>query len=177
MQDSQLTHFRQQYQRWLAATKPLLEAGAFKRAFATYPFLRYVEAPWAPLRRPLCESTLALVSTAGLYLKETQTPFDAANIEGDTSYRVFPHTVQPGQLGIAHEHYPHHYAEQDLNTVLPLEHLHALVREGIIGRFATRVYSISGYLTDAAAFAEGSARHIAAQMRADGVEAALIIPV
>ncbi|GIX48245.1 MAG: hypothetical protein KatS3mg131_2456 [Candidatus Tectimicrobiota bacterium] len=175
--DPVLTRFRQQYGAWLAAARPLLEAGDFKRAFATYPFLRYADAPWTPLRRPLAQSTLALVTTGGLYLQGQQPPFNAAHIEGDTSYRVFSSRVSPATLAIAHTHFPHHFAEQDLNTILPLAHLHRFASDGIIGCVAESVYSITGYLTDVATFAASSARAIAAHMVASGVEAALIVPV
>lgn len=172
-----IAQFCQQYGPWLTAVKPLLKAGAFQQAFATYPFLHPTTVPWTPLSRPIAACTVALVTTGGLYLKASQEPFDAVNIEGDMSYRVFANQVQPQELGIAHTHYPHHFAEQDLNTILLLEHLHAFAREGIIGRFAPPVYSISGYITNAAAFVETSAAHIAAQFRTEGVDAVLLIPV
>jgi hypothetical protein len=64
-----------------------------------------------------------------------------------------------------------------VNTILPLDHLHQFARDGIIGSFADSVYSITGYLTNIAAFADGAAKHIVAAMQAEGVEAALLIPV
>jgi D-proline reductase (dithiol) PrdB len=174
---TELDSFRQRYGTWFTTVKPLLEAGEFKQAFATYPFVRYSDTPWAPLRRPVAASTLALVSTGGFYLKGRQPPFDAANIEGDTSFRVFSPLVRAQELGIAHDHFPHHYAEQDINTILPLDHLHQFAREGIIGGIAERVYSISGYIPNIAAFADGTAHQIASMMQVDGVDAALIVPV
>lgn len=140
-----IAQFRQQYGPWLTAVKPLLEAGAFQQAFATYPFLHPATVPWTSLSRPIAACTVALVTTGGVYLKASQEPFDAANIEGDMSYRVFSNQVQPQKLGIAHTHYPHHFAERDLNTILPLEHLHAFAREGpgALRRTCTALRAIS----------------------------------
>jgi Glycine/sarcosine/betaine reductase selenoprotein B (GRDB) len=95
--------------------------------------------------KPLHESLVALVSTGGFYGRGVQPAFDAANIEGDLSYRTFSRTVPPGQLGIAHDHFPHHYAEADINAILPLDHMSDFEREGLIGECEDTIYSITGY--------------------------------
>jgi D-proline reductase (dithiol) PrdB len=172
-----LETFRHHYGAWLTTVKPLLESGDFQHAFATYPFVRCTDTPWTPLRQPVSASRVALVSTGGFYIQDSQAPFDAANVEGDPSYRSFSNRLPAHALGIAHDHFPHHYAEQDVNTILPLDHLHQFVQEGIIGSFADSVYSITGYLTNIAAFANGAAQQIIATMQAENVEAALLIPV
>jgi D-proline reductase (dithiol) PrdB len=155
----------QQYRDWLASAKPLLEAHDYSTAFKSYPFVRNEHAPWAPVFKPLEESLVALVSTGGFYVRGEQEPFNAANIEGDISYRIFSRTLLPSQLGIAHDHFPHHYAEADINTLLPLDHLSDFERDERVGECEDTVYSVTGYLTHTVAFMHTTAREIAQRLR------------
>ena len=42
--------------------------------------------PWAPVRKPLSSSTIALVTTAGVHHR-TQVPYDMNDRDGDPSFR------------------------------------------------------------------------------------------
>ncbi len=172
--------FRERYPDWLEKHRPHLEAANWKEAFKTYPFAVNHSAPWTPLRKPLSECTLAVLSTAGLYLKDSQPPFDAANIEGDWTWRELPADASPAELGIAHTHYPHEAAKTDLNAVYPLDRLRELVAEGRIGALAGKHYSISGYCTRADLVVEKSAPELLASLgaaAADGADVVLHVPV
>ena len=92
--------------------------------------------PWAPLRRPLHESRLALVSSAGLYLSGVHEPFAAAHPHGDPTFREIPVDTPLTSLGFAHDHYDHALAEEDANVVFPLDRLRALEDAGEIGALA-----------------------------------------
>jgi D-proline reductase (dithiol) PrdB len=74
----------------------------------TYPWRRIDPVPWTPLRRPLAESGLALVSSAGFVLRG-QEPFDETRRGGDPSIREIP--AERGQKGeepgIAQQGMPH----------------------------------------------------------------------
>jgi hypothetical protein len=127
--EGSLSELERQYRDWLIAAKPLLEAHDCRTAFSTYPFVRHERTPWTPIGKALQESLVTLVSTGGFYVQGEQEPFDAANIESDVSYRAFSRMLPPSQLGIAHDHFPHHYAEADIDTILPLDHLSDFERE------------------------------------------------
>ena len=118
-----------------------------------------------------------MLSTAGLYLKNGQTPFDAANIEGDWTFRELPADASPADLGIAHDHYPHEAAEKDLNAVYPLDRLRELAAEGRIGAVARKHYSISGYCTRSDLVVEKAAPELVAALGAAGVDVVLHLPV
>ncbi len=45
--------------------------------------LERVEVPWTPLRKPIEQCRFALVTTAGLYLKDKDPSFDLAKCEVD----------------------------------------------------------------------------------------------
>jgi D-proline reductase (dithiol) PrdB len=172
-----VTAFREAYGPWLEETRPLLEAADWKGAFATFPFPRPAEAPWSPLEKPLAECRVALLSTAGVYLRDSQQPFDAENIEGDWSFREVPCSAKPADLSIAHTHYDHANAEADLNTVLPLDRLRELQAEGFIGELLSPFFSISGYCTRPDLVAEETAPRVVERMKALGADALLNVAV
>ena len=88
------------------------------------------QVPWTPLAKPLPKCTVSLVSSAAIALK-TDHPFDP-EIErrdpwfSDPSYRVVPRTARTGDVQVCHLHINPHFAEQDLNSVLPAERLDEL---------------------------------------------------
>jgi D-proline reductase (dithiol) PrdB len=85
--------------------------------------------PYTPRTLDLSNSIFALVSTAGVHLKE-QEPY---NVEGDNTWRLIPGDVQASQLIVTHEHYDHRDADQDINCVFPIDRLREFAAEGIIG--------------------------------------------
>lgn len=94
------------------------------------------DIPWTPLKRPLNEATVALVTTGGVHLC-SEKPF---NLSSDASFRIIPRTASPDELCITHEHYDRRDAAADINLVFPLERLLDLEARGIIGRVADDHY-------------------------------------
>jgi hypothetical protein len=168
--------FREKYQEWFKEAKPLLEAHQGPAAFKTYPFVSFIQTPWSPLRIPLSEVCLAVVSTAGLFRKGIDAPFmDTA--EGDPRVIQLPSNIDPKSLDTAHTHIPQEPIRADVNVALPLDHLRDLVREKKIGSLALRFFSLVGCQTQADEIALEMAPNIAAAMVQDKVTLALIVPV
>jgi D-proline reductase (dithiol) PrdB len=174
---SWIPSFRRGYAAWWPDARPLIEAHRFAAAFKSYPWPNFTASPWTPVRKPLSASRIAVVTTGGLYLRGWDPPFDTDALDGDTSYRRLPADAPAASLGIAHPHFPHEVAEADLNTIYPLARLRALAQAGMIGGLAPSHYSLMGYAPRAADLAEETAPAIAAQMRDEGVDAALLVPV
>ncbi|HEX9412454.1 MAG TPA: hypothetical protein VF916_03040 [Ktedonobacterales bacterium] len=65
--------------------------------------------PYTPRRRELRDSAFALISTAGVQLRE-QEPY---NLDGDNSWRLIPGDVRTDQLMVTHGHYDHRHADDD----------------------------------------------------------------
>lgn len=173
-----LAAFRAAYPGWLEGARERLEAKDYKGALAQgYPFPRHETAPWAPLGRPLAQSRVALVGTAGVYLPATQTTFDAEHPEGDHTHRLVPRDTPPEATAIAHTHFDHTDVDEDRNVAWPLQRLAELEREGIIGTLADTAYSVSGYCLRADRLVEETAPAIVAGLQAEGVDAALLVPV
>ncbi|MBI4241596.1 MAG: hypothetical protein HY613_07755 [Candidatus Rokubacteria bacterium] len=174
---SWLAEFRARYGPWWAEARPLIEAHQYAPAFKSYPWPTFATAPWAPVSKPLSASRLAVVTTAGLYRPGVEAPFQSENPEGDWSFRALPREVDLKALAIGHLHFSHEVAEADMNTILPLERLAELEGNGVIGELAPTHYSTMGYVTRAADLAEETAPAIAAGMKAEAVDVALVIPV
>lgn len=170
--------WRRAHAEWVERNHDRLAGGQAGEAIRKggYPDLGLIDIPWTPLPKPLSDVTLAVVTTAGYYLRDEQPPFDAAHMLGDPTHRRLPVDVAPSRLEIAHDHYPHDAALEDWNVVLPLDHLRAMVDQGQLGSIGA-VFSISGFATNAADVYELSAVPIAEQARAAGCDAALIVPV
>lgn len=172
-----LEPFRAAFGPWLEQVRPLLEARDWGPAFKSYPFVRNSRVPWSPLEKDLSRCRVALLTTAGLYLKGEQEPFDAAVIEGDWSHREFPAETPAEALGIAHDHYDHARALEDINSVLPLDRFRELEAEGVIGELAGTVFSITGYCPRADMIAEETTPKIVAGLKALEADVLFHIPV
>ncbi len=106
--------------------------------------------PWTPLSKPLNQSRFALVTTAGIYVKDVDPPFDAEREKrepmwGDPSFRRIPRDVRQDQIGASHLHLNNRDLLEDLNIVLPVNRFHELESEGVIGSLAPTNYSFMGY--------------------------------
>jgi D-proline reductase (dithiol) PrdB len=136
--------------------------------------------PWTPLRKPLAQSTVALVGSAGIALNG-DVPFDQEGERrnpwwGDPTYRVIPHGTTAAEVRLYHMHIDTRFGEEDLDVVLPSHRLEELVREGFIGRSAASHYSIMGYILRPQVLEEETAPAIAAGMKEQGVDAAVLVP-
>ncbi len=97
--------------------------------------------PYTPRFRELRESVFALVSTAGVHLRD-QEPY---NVDGDNTWRIIPGDVQSSQLMVTHDHYNHQDADQDINCVFPIDRLRELASAGIIGGVSDKHLGFMGY--------------------------------
>jgi D-proline reductase (dithiol) PrdB len=141
---------------------------------------RFVEStavPWARLARPVRQSIIALVTTAGVHL-DSDSPFDMADADGDPSFREFPSDIDPRRLTITHKYYDHAAADRDINVVLPLDRLRELVAEGQVGGIAPRVYSFMGHIDGRhlATLIGQTAPAVAQRLREDGADAVFLTP-
>ena len=136
------------------------------------------DIPWTPFKKPLTESCLAIVSTAGFYLEDDE-PFDIDSARGDASFRTIPSNFAKGKLKIAHTHYSHARVKEDINVLFPMDRLLELVDANVIGRLSTNSYSFGfgGDLTEEyIGGSNGSAHQLAQRLKADEVDYVLMVP-
>ena len=142
----------------------------------------HAEIPWAEVRKPLAESRLALLSTAGLSMRG-DAPFDMEMerkqpTRGDPSWRRLRSDTTSATVEAHHLHIDTGYIARDLNVALPLDRTGELVAEGVVGTLADSHYSTMGYQgSDTSTLENESAPEIAAAMRSEEVDLALLAPV
>ena len=109
------------------------------------------EAPvWAPFRNRLQASRIALLSSAGLYLRSTHTAFDLATERarpewGDPTWRSIPASTEPEDIGVAHLHINDEDLLADPEIALPMRGLAQMAREGVIGHTVANHVTVMGY--------------------------------
>jgi D-proline reductase (dithiol) PrdB len=145
---------------------------------ATYRYRRVDPVPFALPRRPLREARVALVTTGAVYAPG-QEPFDEEKKGGDVSFRVIPRDADVATLGIAHKSdaFDQEGFRADRNLGFPLKRLREMEAAGAIGRLAPRALSFMGSLSAPLRLVKESAPQAAAILEADGVDAALLVPL
>ena len=143
-----------------------------------YRWAHYVDAPFHPLRKPLRQSRVTIVTTAA--------PFDAA--KGDQGpgakyngsakfYQVYDgDTLKTHDLRISHIAYDRvHTSADDSGTWFPLPQLQRLANERRIGEIAPRFFGAPTNRSHRVTL-ETDAPEILARCRADNVDAAVLVP-
>lgn len=130
---------------------------------------------FTPLRTPLSECRIALLSTAGVHLDD-QEPFHTETVAGDQSIRLIPDDVDRSRLRFSHTHYDTSSAERDPNVVFPLDRVHELVDEGRLGSTAPFHVGMMGFNPDPTRVAEEAAPEVVRRFLDMEVDVALMVP-
>ncbi len=131
--------------------------------------------PLATLRRPLSESRLTFVSTAGVQPKGTL-PFDVVHPVGDYTFREVPSDSSPVDLEIHQLKYPTDGAHRDLNVIFPIERLQELRDEGVVGGLTADFFSFIGYNMDPVLLERTLAEDLAQAVQDAHADLALLAP-
>ena len=108
--------------------------------FSPYRWSTFDSSPWAPFVKPLAQSCLALISSAGIF-REDQEPFDPWAVN-DLSFRQIPKDTPPQRLRLHHNYFDHRDALKDLNCVFPVGRFRELEKSGTIGRMVPVAISL-----------------------------------
>ncbi len=143
-----------------------------------YRWRRIDPVPWTPLRKPLRDSRLALISSAAFVLPE-QEPFDESIRGGDPSFREIPSHTDPTRLTDMHrsESFDHTGMQADPNLAFPIDRARELVDRGRIGSLARNHLSFMGSILGPDRFVRETGPAAVQNLVADGVDVALLVPV
>ena len=137
---------------------------------------------WSPLAVPVERATVSLLTSAGLYLKDQQQPFDVERERqeptwGDPTYRVVPRDVRQEDVAFTHLHLNTRDLYQDMDVALPVHRFLDLEREGSIGRLADESYSFMGFQRRGAdEWRERYGPEVARRLKEAGVHALVLAP-
>jgi len=155
--------------------------GAIAAYYRGLPLQKVEPIPWTPPAKPIERCRFALVTTAGLYMKDRDAPFDLDGERrnpfwGDPTYRVIPRDARQEQIGVAHLHINAADLLADTNVALPVQRFLELEAAGKIGSLAASHYSFMGYQPNNSEWQNRYAPEVAARMKEEGVDAAFLTP-
>lgn len=106
--------------------------------------------PWTSFRSPIKQARFTIITSAGIYLKDSQSPFDLQREQkeptwGDPSLRIIPSSTKPEALAISHLHINPKTILTDINVVFPLQRMAQLAEQGIISGLTQHCFSVMGY--------------------------------
>ena len=147
---------------------------------SNYPFHRYEvkDNPVSKLSKPLSESKIALVTTAG-FMREDDERFSNLIKLGDPSFRQIPNDIDVQTLIEDHDSdsFSHEGLEADKNLAFPLDRFRELEKEGKIGSLNDRHISFMGSIISAGKLIKKTAPQVAKMLKEDGVDAVFLTPV
>lgn len=131
-------------------------------------------APWVA-GPALSKRRVAIVTSAGVHLRGDR-PFGLGAAAND--YRVIPGDVKAADVVMSQlsVNFDRTGFQQDLNVVFPIDRLHELAREGVIGSVADHHYSFMGAGSPITRM-EAKAREVGRLLKQDQVDAVLLTPV
>jgi D-proline reductase (dithiol) PrdB len=139
------------------------------------------DIPWTPLRKPLHQCGVALISSAGMALA-TDKPFDQ-EVErqnpwfSDPSFRVIPRDTTAEDIRVYHLHINPDFIQQDINCALPVKRLVELEASGDIGHAAPSHYSFIGYTCQPERLLDESVPEIIRKLSDETVDVVVLVPI
>lgn len=144
-----------------------------------YRWAQYRDVPFTPLSKPLSETKVGLVVTAAPYQadKGDQGPGAAYNAAAKF-YRVYTDSIEgEPDVRISHIGYDRKYTTaEDINSYFPLKALKQAAADGRIGALSERFIGTPTNRSQVTTI-EQDCPEVLAALRADGVEAAVIVGV
>ena len=138
------------------------------------------EIPWTPLKKPLSECQVALISSGGIALR-SDTPFGQEGERqnpwwGDPSLRVIPRGTKTEDIKLYHLHVDPCCVEADINSLLPIDRLVELEDTGEIGGVARSHYAFMGYNLQPKILLEETTPQIIRNLKDEAVDVVVLVP-
>ena len=127
-----------------------------------------------PLRKPLADSRVGVLSTSGAYVVGQVAYF----YKDDTSIRAIPKDTLVDQIHFSH--ITENYLEdprKDPNCILPIDSLREAEANGRIGELASDLFSCMGGVYSQRRVREETIPELHAQFVAQAVDVALLVPM
>jgi D-proline reductase (dithiol) PrdB len=139
--------------------------------FTPYRWVVNENVPFTPLRKPISDCKVALMSSGGILYRD-QPRFHRE----DASYRRIPKNARRDELDVWHFGYPTNDAKADPNCVFPLERMREFEAEGVIRELSDPAFSFMGGIYSARKVRDVLAPQIVNELRAAHVDAFYLVP-
>ena len=144
-----------------------------RQSYLTFPVFEHDDAPFVRPRKPLSESRVGIVTTAGLHVRG-----DKVFFSGDQTYRVIPSDTPASQIVQSHSSigFDRTAFMRDINISYPIDRLKELAERGVIGSVARNGYSFMGAARTPRTMEQETGPEVARRLLADGVDVVLLTP-
>jgi hypothetical protein len=137
------------------------------------PIARMTTPPWQPLAAPLDETTVMLVSSAGVHFR-SDPPFVPVD---DLSFRRIPADTDPTLLRPSHPSPIRRPGLIDLNVVHPAQRLAELAAQGVIGGLTDHHLAMLGAIKSLVPMVTEMGPAMAADAREAGAGLVMLVPL
>lgn len=146
---------------------------AQRQAVLSFPCFDFDDSPLARFRKPLSQTRLALVTTAGLHVLGDR-PFAG----GEQAYRVIPAATPAKDIVMSHTSigFDRTAYYRDINVTFPVDRLRELVDRGELGGLTKNFYSFMGAQTNPRQILDQTGPEVARLLLGEGADAALLTP-
>ena len=146
----------------------------------TYTYAYHEDIPFAPLKKPLSQSRVTLVTTASfLLLDEQGHPLEEPRMLGTNELEVFTvpnHWPADRILSTSEDHDRYQTDMKDVNAFFPITRMQEFLKEGVFGSLSRNYYrTLPNYSQRKTTEVDGP--EILRQCREDNVDVALLTPV
>lgn len=163
------------YVRYIDKTRAYYKTQGYEEP---YRWAHFEDVPFARLKKPLSECTLALVSTSDVAVRDEDDEGKKADPElvvGNV-YSI-PSDTPTDRLYSRQEHYDRHATNlDDVNSYFPITRLHELTAQGKIARVAARAHGVYTAYSHRKTLTL-DAPEVLKRCREDGVDAVILTPV
>jgi D-proline reductase (dithiol) PrdB len=144
-----------------------------RQGHLNFPVFDHDDSPFVPLKNPLSEAKIALVTTAGLQVRG-----DVAFSNNDQSFRVIPANTPARDIVQSHTSigFDRTAFMRDINISFPVDRLRELVERGVVGSLSENFYSFMGALRNPKQIEEETGPEVARLLMAEGVDAVFLTP-
>ena len=153
---------------------PRLHANFSAQGFPEYKWSANDDAPLTPLKKPLSECRIGVLSSAGVHLPD-QEAFNP--VRDDMTFREIPRSITQDQVQIHHNNYDNTDAYRDINCVIPVKAFTVLEEEGFVGSVADPILTFMGRVLRRSAFMKEMAPALHQRFQEMEVDAVFLIPV
>ena len=132
-------------------------------------------APLTPLRKPLAECTVSMLTSGGI--SQCSMPAFDPMARNDHRVDAIPCDVAASDFQIHDSYYDHSDADTDINCQFPIDRLRELAEQRVIGAIAPRFWSgFMGRIYNRTKVLEESGPAFAAELERDGVDVLIAVP-
>ena len=125
---------------------------------------------WTPVEKELKDMTVALATAAGVH----QIDQERFNLAGDFTWRKIDDKCPSDKLMVSHGGYDNSDVNKDINCMFPIDRLHELAEEGFIKATAPFHAGFMGGGGNQEKFKHETGPAVAAMLKEEGVDAAIL---